>query len=232
MKRKTLGVLATLLGALGLCSLTQAAVVLDQVGQPVEYDGNSTISNQMPGPLWQTFTVGVNGLLEAVDLAIWHFDTESASPPPLTVTVQTVTAGGVPSGTILATVKAGASLFPDTWVSLDPFLVAFTYIDVSAFGISVAVGDRLAITAGLTAEDLTNAGCSTVGSPIPFCLPSLYQWAGNNDSFYGNGTAGNESTLFPSSDFGFRTYVRVPEPGTLACSALASQASVQCGGRK
>ncbi len=71
-------------------------------------------------PVGQTFTAGVYGVLDEVSVYLWNPSTSPATGP-ITVTVQTVTSKGVPSGTEIATGTIPLSAIPAgsySWVTV------------------------------------------------------------------------------------------------------------------
>jgi uncharacterized membrane protein len=130
----------------------------------------------------QTFTVGVSGTLESVDILINQFGT----PGDLLFDIRDTT-GGVPlenDGTTLAAVAVPPSDVPTTqaWVS----------VDVSSFNVLVQVGDVLAIV-------LRTSGAGG------------YQWGAEQGNPYSGGAPyfrnPGPSWTLQTEDSGFRTYV-------------------------
>jgi hypothetical protein len=161
----------------------------------------------------QVFTVGITGQLTRIDLQVWR---EFNSTLPLFVDLAT-TLNGTPRdiGTgVLATRSVSASSLSLNPAPADPSFVSF---DFSSANIQVHAGDRLAIILRNSDPDDTLHG---------------YGWAstdqGSNTYPGGNAwTFGrpphadgifHETSTFPQAvqDQGFRTFIAVPLPNSLA----------------
>lgn len=156
----------------------------------------------------QTFTVGVNGVLAAVDVYLWMQIGAETDVNPITLQVFNVSDG-------FPTTSLGMTTIAPSSVPLDPG--AFVNVDVSHFGVRVSSGDQLAIA---------------LQSVFPRPNEAGYAWAGTESAggaVYPRGGVSIRKNGEPNwtplpfgieMDFGFRTYVAsepaaVPEPGTL-----------------
>ncbi len=158
----------------------------------------------------QTFTVGVAGTLDHVDVLMHESSTGSGD---LAIDIRP-TSGGVPvenNALVLASGSIASASFPQfppdqsfAWVSLD----------VSAANIYVMPGEVLAI------------------SMTPASSDGAFGWAGSSFSGYVRGqTFAREpasswevnppSDLIPGFTYGFKTYVNTPEPSTIVSGAIA-----------
>jgi hypothetical protein len=145
------------------------------------------------GPEWvaQTFTAGITGDLDQVDLFLFRAD----NPGPLTVDIQAVTAG-VPSGSVIASSSVAQAdvndSFTPTWISV-PF----------SSPARVNAGKQYAIV--LSARSISSF------------LEGIYAW---NDVFgnpysagrvvistTGGATWGDFASVFDDADAAFKTYV-------------------------
>ncbi|MBW2696251.1 MAG: hypothetical protein JRE70_07245 [Deltaproteobacteria bacterium] len=153
---------------------------LDQLLEPNPTDALKGVSGTVHHA--QTFTVGVGGTLESVDILIRQFGT----PSDLLFDIRG-TVGGIPienDGTTLAAVPVPSTDVPTdlTWVS----------VDVSSFNVPVQVGDVLAIV------------LRTNGS-------GGYQWGAQQGNPYSGGAPyfrnPGPSWTIQTEDSGFRTYV-------------------------
>jgi hypothetical protein len=176
-----------ILFCVGAASAGQAEVVLDQ-----QHAFTSSIANSTNGDVTlvgQTFTVGVAGTLDHIDVFMFRLGGifDPTGDPVLRVYN---TAGGLPTGAALITVSIGEALVPLN----NPDFVTF---DVSSAAISITPGQVLAFS--LTAA-------SGVG---PYFLPTdqgqQIEYPGGDAviNFGGNGW----QFLTPPQDHSFRTYV-------------------------
>ena len=202
MRFSILAVTMTMMAAVS----AHAAVVLDQQHNFASAVADSTNGNI--SELGQTFTVGVTGTLDHIDVLMFRlldiFD--PTGDPRLNLYN---TAAGVPTGAALAT-----SLVPEAQVPVNA--AGFVTFDLSAAGISVVAGDVLAF------------GISTLSDPQPYFLPNDVDTGAVDD--YGTGAAFRRfinpvtawQPLAPSQDHGFRTFVNaVPEPSAFVLASIA-----------
>ena len=180
-----------------------AAPVLDQSFLPS--GGARGVINSRPVDWAQTFTVGVGGVLDSVDVQIFR---ATATTADLLFDIRS-TVAGVPIESDVATLISVA--LPPARV---PTTATFVNVDVSSANIAVSPGDVLAIA--LRSTTVT---------------PADYSWIlQSSGTTYSGGTAFfrvpdvNITTWTISSanqDQGFRTFVNagvaaVPEPTSLA----------------
>jgi hypothetical protein len=195
---KALGVLAVSAGlALGVCGPAGATVVLDQVS--LETPGfNGFISDGAGFGRAQTFTVGIAGLLDSVEVTMLPVFVAGPGDNPTTLRIL-ATSGGVPVG------GSGGSTVLATSSSVIGSGGAFTF-DLSAAALAVDVGDVLAI-------EILGGGWSWA--------EGANSYAGGGDYFF-NGSSTPDWTANDGIDNAFRTFVEnglvtaVPEPASLA----------------
>jgi len=148
--------------------------------------------------LAQTFTVGIQGILDSVVLDLMYRD----EPPTKDITVEIrSTTNGLPDWSN----QAFASVQFDTSV-LTPEFTLYS-IDFSSFSLPFAVGDQLAIV--LTSEEDNSSAASwrqAYDDPYP---------GGKKYSDYGTGT----TWYTKDYDAYFQTYV-VPAPGAILLSSI------------
>ena len=157
--------------------------------------------------LYQTFTVGVEGTLDSIDLQVYQLST---SPVGDLVVALLGTSAGVPNpSNILGTANVTGTDLPGFSFTTD----AFINVDVSAMNIDVDPGDILAIR-------LTRSNPS-----------DTFGWVDRDGELpnYAGGTMfrGIDTTVTPAllsdTDAGFRTYVEpIPEPTSLALLGLVA----------
>lgn len=226
---------ATIVLALACTTSTFADVAqLDQSHEVLPTDSNGTnIVSYGFGPTndhAQTFTVGTSGQLSAVEISVLRGT--SIITTPVRFDIRTVNLDGTPTtsdsgSNILASMSIDATEFADS-NPLSTFPVSFdipyTHIDVSAFDIDVTVGDSFAIVVQSDYQPLgidpresyqwigsRSGGAATI-APDPYLGGAAY--SGTSDSFWALAITG------PAGDFGFRTFVTVPEPSSLAVLAI------------
>ncbi len=147
-------------------------------------------ANYGPQSVAQTFTAGLSGALDRVQLYVAN--NTSSNSDPLTVQI-TDTSSGAPGSTVLATttIAPGAvSSSPGGWVEADFSAAPF-----------VSAGSQYAIVAYASGSD-------------------FYKWyyASSNDypggdPYYDSASPPTTWTSAPSYDFAFRTYVQGPVAG-------------------
>ncbi|MEM0925533.1 MAG: PEP-CTERM sorting domain-containing protein [Planctomycetota bacterium] len=170
-----------------------AEVVLDQSHDAVTGTPGTpgTVMKDTSSPQSQTFTVGVTGILDSIDLQVGN------SNPVGDLFLELLeTSGGVPTPSSLGSVTVDASTFV-------PGAPAITYVNVpvSHLGIAVETGDVLAIE------------LSTDDSNGYVWRYDLDGYAGGRNYFRIGDTHG---TTIGSLDYGFQTFVTaIPEPGAL-----------------
>jgi hypothetical protein len=183
---RRLSVALVALGVLALAPAAAFAGTLDQQ-QPSFAAGGGPIAGPglQPQSKAQTFTAGLSGALDRIDLALAQPSTPSVGP--LTVEIRNVVVGGAPGTTVLASAAVPAASVP---------VVALAFVEVPfASPAAVVAGGQYAIVAYTGGTD-------------------FYSWGRAGADLYPGGTAFNSfasppSTWFPfaDEDFAFRTYV-------------------------
>ena len=181
--------------AFGVGGSARATVLLDQVST-----GSAGVfgflSNGTTFGRAQTFTVGVAGVLDSVEVTFFR---DAPTSVRILATLGGVPIGGAAGSTVLATSSLVASAGS-----------VFTF-ELSSSALAVAVGDVLAIELFGDAQALWSGSSSNPYAP--------------GSSFFFNTMFGiNTWEVGSSSDFFFRTFVlvtMVPEPSTLALFAIA-----------
>ena len=185
----SLALLVALLALIAIPVIASGAGTADQSQTSTANASNTAVANQF----WaaQTFTAGVTGSLDHVDL---NLSRSTCDPGPLTVQIRT-TSGGLPTSTVLATATLPSSSVSSTGPSY--VSVPFTQPPPSVSGAQYAI-----VIGDLTAP----SGCS-------------YTWFGNTGNPYAEGqgelsSSNGESpwTADPTNDFNFVTYVVPGEP--------------------
>lgn len=181
----------------GFSSELQAGVILDQQNLTGQYLGGPALSN-----VWaQTFTVGVDGILDSIDLQLTRWFGTAANSSVVSFELRGTTTGGAPTG---APIYSTSFLYADVpSVSLSSTTIPLVSVDVSSAAINVSQGDILAIT--VKHSDLIwmtndNGPAYAAGAPYQFVAGS---W-----------------TASGLKDLGFQTHVNatsqaVPEPCSL-----------------
>jgi hypothetical protein len=198
--------LTLLLLSIGLRT-SHAAGVLDQQLNPANYPPDDLVNAGFGGTqnLAQTFTVGITGTLSEVDVSVERF---AFSPPTGTLYLQIrSTTAGVPAADPSFLVQASV---PESSLPVAGNF-GFVPFDVSSAGLQVTQGEQLAIV--LLAPDFAN--------PV--------SWIGVQGDFYPAGSAFVEQEpgfgWIPNgpsgTDYGFQTFVAIPEPSTLSMAGLA-----------
>jgi hypothetical protein len=187
--------LVAMLMSLGIAPIASAAGTLDQ-SQPMFNCGAIGVSQT--DWIAQTFTAGITGMLDQVDL---HLKVQNGNPGPLTVQIRTVLPDGTPSAVVLATATV-----PQANVPTPSQLSAFVAVPLSPPAPSVA-GTQYAIV------------LSTTGTPQDFYywslggLGSATQCTYTGDVYPGGITlastnSGSTWAVQPSvQDLAFKTYV-------------------------
>jgi hypothetical protein len=174
----------------------EAAPVVDQ--EFVAFSAGFRFTSALS--LTQTFTVGVDGLLDRVEAQVFRDPGSSAG----NITLSILEVSGGVLGAVLTSVTIAVADLSTTMGDFESF-------DLADF--DVDVGDTLAIR--FTSDQPAGFSCT------PAC------WVGESPGTYDRGTAffgPNETTT--QADFGFRTFVEteidvVPEPSALALFATA-----------
>jgi hypothetical protein len=185
---------------------TFAAVVLDQQHNTPTSVADST--NGAVSEVAQTFTVGIAGTLDHIDVSMFQLGAPFATNGDPKLSVYNTTAG-VPSGSPLTTIQVSTTLVPFN-------TAAFVTFDVSTAAIPVSVGQVLAF------------GVSTLSDPGPYFVPQDSDTGAVGN--YAGGAAYRRTlpaqpwqVLTPAQDHEFRTFVNaVPEPSTLLLAAVGT----------
>jgi len=194
-----------LAAALTLATTSAFAVpVLDQ-----EHDntgmGVGTSTNGNVAEVGQTFTVGIAGTLDRIDVLMFRLGGifDPTGDPILSVYN---TSAGLPTGAPLISVSV-----PEATVPFDN--EAFIAFDVSSANLAVNVGDVLAWGIRTTSE----VGPYWILNDGDIGLPEDYTAGVGVRRF----PPGDWSAMSPASDHGFRSWVTpVPEPSTVALLAI------------
>ncbi len=192
--------LFVLIVLLNLSRSASALLVLDQEHTAPGFTGAFAVASDRTEI--QTFTVGITGLLEQVDVAIYH---NSDAFEPITMSLWSTDINGLPVGFLRS-----ASLPASSVNGFPPGV--FTPFSFSSNPLSVKSGDLLAIELN-----------SNASNDAPFT--QRYLW--NHAEQYADGKAytftAGQLTL-QDDDFHFRTFVStgaaVPEPATFLLFSL------------
>ena len=195
-------VVAVLASALVVAVPMAGAGTLDQ-SQPVIGNGSAFVSSFVSTA--QTFTSGLTGRLDQVDLAV----SRAGAPVTLPLTIQIRTAsGGVPSATILATVNLPAASIP----------IAST----PAF-LSVALAPSVPVTAGVQYAIVLSSGNCGFSNCFHWGFPGTNPYAGGAALQSQSGGPWAATGFLTNSDLAFKTYV---------AQAPATKAECKKGGWK
>ncbi|HVU87113.1 MAG TPA: PEP-CTERM sorting domain-containing protein [Pirellulales bacterium] len=192
------------------------AGVVDQVWEPPQYRfGAAFYSGQS---LAQTFTVGQTGILDRVEVTVSRTPTTNK---PLVVEIHG-TFNGAPSLGVLASYSLDAASLPTTL-----YTTTFTGKDLGAQAFHVFAGEQLAIVLSSQTGNypdwyLWTTSDSAATPPAPQ-YPGGMSWASSSFNQWGWSAA---------QDAGFRTFVSVPEPPTLALAAIGGVALLKMRRRK
>lgn len=182
--------------ALGCFQAAWAAPILDQDSM-VDPDSNVDVGVGGGSIRGQSFTAGINGTLDSIEILI-NKSANLGDPQPLSFKL--VAGESIFSSPALATALIPFADMPD--------IPGFVGVDLSAFSIDVLAGDMFTIWLSSSSTDLY----STV-------------WHGDSGDPYAAGRFYIDETTYGNSlvDMGFRTYVeteQVPEPATFALLGL------------
>jgi hypothetical protein len=190
-------------GAVALALVVSAALVvtvpagatgtLDQ-SQPSFGPGFFSAGNCGRASLGQTFTSGITGNLDQVDIGVWKFETSTS--PALSLQIQAVS-GGLPTGTTLA-----SESIPASTLVTNPTLASFTSVPLSS-PVPVVAGSEYAIV--------------LLSTNLP-CFDGFF-WLYVEGNAYPGGSAltrfgdGEWQSLGQAGqDFAFKTYVATATP--------------------
>lgn len=181
----------------------QAQVVLDQ-SQPTD-TGASGIGVGYERA--QTFTVGVDGTLDRIEVSLDDKPVQSTSDLVFAVYETTL---GVPNA---------SSIYSGTITTVPSGTPGYVTLDLSSANIPVSTGDQLAIA--LTTSDPGDvygwAWDVTASALDPYAGGQIYL---RNGTTVPNWVNSPEDTATTKWDLVFKTYVTVPEPASLAVLVL------------
>jgi hypothetical protein len=200
-----LSVALVALGVLALAPAGAFAGTLDQQ-QPSFEPGAQAVQGPDTGfqvSRAQTFTAGLSGALDRVDLALIRNDDTDG---PLIVEVRDVDASGAPGSTVASTEVAAASVPTED--------IAFVEVPFASPA-AVAAGGRYAIVAYTGGNDVYRWGVVRTGDPYA-----------DGSAFASNDWPPTMWSAFPNSDFAFRTYV-APADATPPTSTAAADPVAQ-----
>ncbi len=188
--RLRIAVLATLFAGVA-CAIAPAAALARTLDQQQPDGSGPDVDIYSTQSLAQTFTAGVNGKVDQVDLHLGKFATPSAA---LSVEIRNVS-GGLPGSMVLASHSVPASSVPDHTAS------AFVPVNF-ATPASVSAGTQYAIVAYSSTSPISNTyswNASLASNP----------YAGGVGVFTSTSPpAGGWTSL--SGDLAFKTYVTPP----------------------
>jgi hypothetical protein len=177
----------------GLALVPAAAGAVGTLDQQQPTNGGSSVSLVTDRVLAQTFTAGLNGSLDTVELSMFRFGSPAE---PVTVEIRNVNPDGSPGTTLLASSSIAASSPPQY-----PEYAAFVPASFSSPAV-LSADTKYAIVAH---------------SSTPFIAADNHDWAfaGGNTYTLGSGY----DALHPDGpwtldnlDFAFKTYVTSPPP--------------------
>ncbi len=212
--RNVICLLLVVLAMVGLtfcCDFARADLVLDQVADAF---GTSDPNLGLGGPsideaqtAFQTFTVGIGGILAAVDVQVQH-GPEGVPNSDLELTMRRALVNGEPDRT---QDLGSVSLTPSQIPVFDNFASGpYTTFDVRGLNITVLPGEVLAF----------ELSSSTTFNRSYFIYDSQTDiYAGGKEFIFGPLDGAFFSN--PIRDLGFRTFVAVPEPSMVAFLGLA-----------
>ncbi len=184
-----------------ICNVAYSDIILDQ-----QHTFTSSVASSTNGDvsqMGQTFTVGVAGTLDRIDVLMFRLDGffDPTGNPVMRVFD---TAGGLPTETPLALLSIAENNVPLNVAGMVSF-------DVSAFAIAVNPGDVLAFS-------ITAASGSG-----PYFLPTDQGQAIEYNGGAAMAKFGNNpwQLISPNQDHGFQTFVNaVPEPSVISFAYL------------
>jgi len=187
--------LALALGVLSVAETPAGASELEQSQGMV--DSGLMITQTLAG--WQTFTPGIGGKLDAVELVLQKspcFFPPCGAGSPLIVDV-VATSGGVPTDTVLGTasVPLASVLGSQTWV----------LADFSASDVHLDAGTLYALH--LTSASPGGPAVDTIMARFQTGLDPYAEGQLFDDLNSADGLDDPVTTDFPGSDFAFRTYM-------------------------
>ncbi|MEM6394186.1 MAG: PEP-CTERM sorting domain-containing protein [Planctomycetota bacterium] len=205
------------LTAILITTASSAQVVVDQ--QADAFNAPNPIG-ELGGPsvaffqdVQQTFTVGVAGTLQTVELQVMRGEPLFPGGVPnedVVVSILGTTPAGLPDFTQnLGSVSLPVSSIP----AFDDFTTGpYTAFDVSGLGIEVSPGDVFAIDVASATDP---ESYFVWDSEVDIYAGGISTTLGVFDGFFSD---------FPGRDLGFRTSVLIPEPASLTLLALGGVA--------
>jgi PEP-CTERM motif len=189
-----LGVAALVFG--GVVS-AGATYFLDQSNESVSSgSGNSFYGNYSQA---QTFTAGMTGMLQAVDLSLFRSPWwEEQDPIPLTVEIQNVNENGIPDGNVLSNITLNTSAGNG---------YIYEMLRLEGLAAPVNFNEKYALVLSVSNPDLLQGFGWEITSGGDYYL--------GGSSFY---SSGGSYISHGENDFVFRTYVEAtpaPEPATM-----------------
>lgn len=181
--------LFALLTVLMIPMAANAVPIVDQEHFVTSTNGFGNLSNGTTFGRAQTFTVGLAGIFDSIDVQVRSGGATQARI--------IATAGGAPIG------GSGGSTVLATSSSVTNAGDVYTF-DFSPSGLAVTVGQILAIE--LFGQGQWSGVTATGGG----------SYAGGSDYFFNTNFATPNWTINPNFDWNFRTYVDVSEPGIVA----------------
>lgn len=182
--------------------LDQQNVVTSSNSNGAYFLGQLGIPTTGHAELAQTFTVGLTGMLARVDVQVNR--SSDLVVTPLVIDIVRTTDGIPEPGSVLASLSIPAQAFP---VAPGGFITDMTGADLGGSAFAVTQGEVLGLLASVPAPDTLTG--------------QLYYWQVNT-SYSGGAlfrreveSGGPFISQAPNSG-GFRTYVAVPEPSSLA----------------
>ena len=186
-------------------SANAESLLLDQFNTIVPLDGGGFVRSGTRHA--QTFRVGVGGILTTVDFTVYRPPDWDLPNAPLRVDLYDTTATGLPGSRVLASMFLNAA-------ELSPQYDSFAQIDFANAALPVTPGQSLAIVLSTTAT----VGTYRVSATSEYGQDGYVPGAGYVD--YGTGWQKPFEGI-PEWDYGFRTYVLVPEPSVTVIGLMA-----------
>jgi hypothetical protein len=189
-----------------------ADVVVDQSNVPTKFTGAAfAFGSPFPQYEAQTFTVGVTGTLDHINLPIF----ENGTAGNLFVEIWPTSGGSPAAGTTSSIVSVQ---FLHGTLPTDQSTTPYTSVDFSSFQLAVTQGEALAIVLRTDTQGQYGwqfgAPTYTGGDPYYQDLAGWHAWS---------------STGSPSFDFAFQTYVATPEPSSLGLGGVGSLLALVVG---
>jgi len=183
-------------------SLSSASPILDQAQLATTQVGQGFHSIRSIG---QTFTAGVSGTLDSIELSLLEFGSGS----DFTIEILDNSGGNLTLAPVLGSLSLPESAVGPAPINLVASSITGTLIDLSSLGIDIDSGDALAMRLS-SARVLSNGDfyAANTSNTDPYALGSF---------FVDNVVDGNH-------DVAFKTFVVIPEPGSLTLLCLGALA--------